>query len=382
MPAKKRGKSTSRGKSGSSSRKKAARKQAPRKKVGPAKSKAGRKPSPSSGSGTKKKARAKARAKTKVKAKSRAKKPRDGRPLLVETARYYDENETARKSRTVPRESDVEEDYESDVDVDVDDLEDVDNSAAPDYDETIENEDREKFMAVGDHLEELRRRLLGIIAVVILGAGTAGFFVQDIHTVLSEPYRDLTGRTLFLATVYGPLETLIKLSITLGVSVSLPLSFFILWGFVTPALGRRGAITGNVSILASALLFWGGMVFCWFYVFPLSLKFMFTSILPAGTEPQITLEKYYSFFFLVHIGAGLAFQLPLIVIVLGALGVFPLAWHKTAYKYVLVGISVFAALITDPNPLTQLAMGGMLGMLYAISLAVLWLIERGRRLAD
>ena len=253
---------------------------------------------------------------------------------------------------------------------------------APDYDETIENEEREKYMSVGEHLEEFRRRLLTIIAIVVTGSAIAGVFVQGLHAFLSQPYRDLTGRSLYLASVYGPLETLIKLALTIGVSLTLPLSFFVLWGFVTPALSRRGAIIGNASILTSSLLFWSGMVFCWYYLFPLSLKFMFSSILPAGTEPQITLEKYYSFFFLVHIGAGLAFQLPLVVIVLGATGLFPLRWHAMAYKYVLMGIAVFAALITDPNPLTQLAMGGVLGLLYAISLGVLWLIERGRRLRD
>ena len=230
------------------------------------------------------------------KAKARSSTPKKAkRPLLVETPRVA-AVQAGSSSAPPPRASNRAPDPDEEL------------RDAPDYDETIENEEREKYMSVGEHLEEFRRRLLTIIAIVVTGSAIAGVFVQGLHAFLSQPYRDLTGRSLYLASVYGPLETLIKLALTIGVSLTLPLSFFVLWGFVTPALSRRGAIIGNASILTSSLLFWSGMVFCWYYLVPLSLKFMFSSILPAGTEPQITLEKYYSFFFLVHIGAGLAFQ--------------------------------------------------------------------------
>ncbi len=285
---------------------------------------------------------------------------RSARPLLVETARVAHHGPgPARTINERPAAS---------------------TEAGEDYDEDSPGE---KFMSVGDHLEEFRKRLLAIIVVVLGSALVAGIFVQEIHAFLIQPYRQLTGRALYLASVYGPMEILIELAITVGITVSLPISIFILWGFITPALSRRGAIIGNISILASSLLFWAGMAFCWNFLLPLTLKFFFITILPEGTEAQITLEKYYSFFFLMHIGAGLSFQFPLVVLLLGALGILPLAWHRRSFRYIIVGIFAFAGIITaDPNPMNQLAMGGVLTVLYTIALAILWVIERARRKRD
>jgi sec-independent protein translocase protein TatC len=239
-------------------------------------------------------------------------------------------------------------------------------------------------MSIGDHLEELRWRIFAIAGVLLLFAIACGVFSFQLHDFLIKPYHDLTGLKLLLGNAYGPLEILIKLSIMAGLTLSLPLVIGIAWGFVTPALQTRQARYGYGIILASSFLFWGGLFFCWYYIFPLSLKFLFIDMLPPGVQPQLTMEKYYSFLFLLHTGSGLFFQLPLIVILLGALEIVPLAWHGRSYKYVVVSIFIIGAIVTPPDPLSQIVLSCTLLALYGISLGVVFILEtlRGRRAAD
>jgi len=234
-------------------------------------------------------------------------------------------------------------------------------------------------MSLGDHLEELRKRLFASIGILILFASACAVFSFRLHAFLTAPYRELTGLDLFLGNAYGPLEIIVKLSIMSGFTLALPLLFAILWGFITPAVTPRSARTGYAVILSSAFLFWAGLCFCWFYIFPISLQFLFVDMLPEGVLPQLTMEKYYSFLFLLHIGSGLFFQLPLIIVLLGALEIIPFSWHARSYRYVIVGIFVVAAVVTPPDPLSQIIMGTLLVLLYAISLVIVYVLERIRR---
>lgn len=243
--------------------------------------------------------------------------------------------------------------------------------------EDEEEEPGEKYMTLGDHLEELRIRLLWMIGVVFIAAIVAGIFSQEIHQAVIAPYREITNnRDLYLMNVYGPFESVVKLSLLTGFTVAFPFVLFILWGFVTPAVGRLIAFLGNLSVLFSALLFWGGMVFTWFYILPLSLRFMFVDMILPGTVPQITLERYYTFVFMLELAAGLVFQLPLVLILLGALGILTTEFHKRIWKHVIVGIFVFSALVTPPDPLSQVLFAGPLIVLYFTAVLIVWIIER------
>lgn len=240
-------------------------------------------------------------------------------------------------------------------------------------------------MAIGDHLEELRKRLIAVAGVSILGAVVAGFFIYPIHDLLVKPYLATVGAgrpqavLLILRQIPGPLVSLLKLAAMVGLTVTLPISISIVWGFIRPAVSRRVAWTGQVAVLASSGLFWLGIFVCWRLVFPVALQFMLVDVLPSGVSPQLALEDYYSFVFFLHIGAGLGFQLPLLVVILGGLGILTVEWHKRSWRYISVGIFIFSALVTPPDPITQLALAIPLCLLYAVSILIVWVIERGRR---
>ncbi|MBU44982.1 MAG: twin-arginine translocase subunit TatC [Spirochaetaceae bacterium] len=253
-----------------------------------------------------------------------------------------------------------------------------------DSDYLDEQDPRERYMSLGDHLEELRKRLLWIIGVVIFASVGFGIFSYDLHSILVQPFKAVSDYPLLLQAVAGPLDVVIRLSLLLGILSTAPIILWILWGFVTPAVSRKVAWIGHMSVLTSGLLFWGGVVFTWFNLFPISLE-MFFKVMLMGLEntiPQTTIEKYYSFLFMVHMGAGLIFQVPLLIVALGALGILTVEWHKKYWRFFITAVFILSAIITPPDPLTQSILAGPIIALYAIAVGIVWLLERSRRKKD
>lgn len=253
------------------------------------------------------------------------------------------------------------------------------SSQSESFDE--DTDPREKYLTLGDHLEELRKRLLWIVGIVLLGAAGFGIFSSQIHSILVQPFGEISEYPLIMGKVAGPLVVLIKLSLILSFVTTFPMILLIMWGFITPAVSRKTAWIGSLSVLFSGFLFWGGVAFTWFQLFPLSLE-MFFKIMLMGLEktiPQTSIEEYYSFFFMIHMGAGLLFQIPVLLIALGAAGILTIEWHKKQWRLFITGIFIVSAILTPPDPVTQLVMAGPIISLYVISVLVVWLIERSRR---
>ena len=255
-----------------------------------------------------------------------------------------------------------------------------------------EEDERDQYMTLGDHLEELRKRIIYVVLVLLISSITVGIFSSEVHHFLTAPFFELDFSSdtstensiesrplLTLGNFYGPLEVMIRLSISIGFVVSFPIILLIFWGFVTPAVSRKAAIIGRVTVGASSILFWSGMYFCWYYVFPISAQYMLIGILPEGTMPWVPLEKYYSFLLMLHAGSGLLFQFPLLFVILGAIGILPLSWHKRVWKYMIAALFVVAALMTPPDPISQVLFTIPLTALYAVALMLIWIIEKGKR---
>jgi sec-independent protein translocase protein TatC len=253
----------------------------------------------------------------------------------------------------------------------------TENNPNEDFEEEIDP--REKYMTLGDHLEELRRRIFAILGVWLSISIIVGIFSEDIHKFLVQPFKEISKQPLLLGTIYGPLEIYFKLSIILGMIISLPFILSILWGFITPALSKRTAMQGYIIIFISSLLFWIGVFFAWEYLFPLSLKMMLEFFLPSETIAQTTIEKYYGFLFLILIGTGATFELPLLVIFLGYLGILTLEWHKKVWKFIIVIIFVFSAIISPPDPFSMFVLAIPLTILYFLSVGIVWMFELRRK---
>jgi len=238
---------------------------------------------------------------------------------------------------------------------------------------------REKVMSLGDHLEELRRRIIAIIIILVVCGVAAGIYSEEIHVMLVTPYKKITGLDLMYGSAYSTLDAMIQISLLTGALASLPICLFILWGFITPALSRKTAWIGNGLVASSSLLFWLGMILTWIYIVPISMQFMFLSLRWPDTQPLLTLEQYYSFLFMLLLAGGLVFQIPLLIVVLGGTGIVPFSFHKKIWKFAIVGIVIFSGIATPPDPLSQIFMAVPLTVLYGGAVGIVWMLEKSRR---
>ncbi len=241
-----------------------------------------------------------------------------------------------------------------------------------------EVEEREKLMTLGDHLEELRKRLIAILLIIIVSSIAVAFFSFEIHQLLVDPYHRLTGLNLTLGSVYGSIDAIMQLSLLAGAVISLPVCIFILWGFISPAFDRKVDRMGKIIVGTSSVLFWSGMYLSWRFILPVSLAFMFGSALLPHTQPLLALDQYYSFLFMILIAGGIIMQIPLVLVILGAIGILTVAWHKKIWKYAVVAIVIFSGIVTPPDPMSQIFMAIPLLLLYAGAVGIVWLIELSR----
>ncbi|MBX7058267.1 MAG: twin-arginine translocase subunit TatC [Leptospirales bacterium] len=244
--------------------------------------------------------------------------------------------------------------------------------------EDEETDPRERYMTLGDHLEELRRRLFWILGIVLGLTVVALVFSPELHSFLIAPYKAVSHEPLIRQNAYGPMMMLFMISLGAALTVSLPICAAILWGFVTPAVSTRAARLGHVIVFSSAALFWAGLIFAWYYIAPLSMRFLYMQMELDSVSNMQPIETYYNFLFLILAGTGAAFELPLVLILLGAVGIVPFSVHRRYWRHIIVVIFVLSAVITPPEWTSQVAVGAVLLAMYAISLAIIWTIERIR----
>lgn len=227
-------------------------------------------------------------------------------------------------------------------------------------------------MPLLDHLEELRSRLLFSLAAVLLAA-VAGYFLSGrILDYLIRPVEKV-----YFMGVTEAFTVKIKVALFFGLFAGAPVVFYQAWKFVVPGLTRQEARW----VLPAALFFSGffvlGAAFCYFLVLPLAVEFL----LAFGTDqlvPMISVGRYVSFVGWMMLGFGLVFELPVVVFLLGRLGVVSASDLRRRRRLVVVAILIVAALITpSPDVLSQLLLAVPLYVLFELSVAVLAFTGRG-----
>ncbi|MBN1586383.1 MAG: twin-arginine translocase subunit TatC [Candidatus Omnitrophica bacterium] len=216
-----------------------------------------------------------------------------------------------------------------------------------------------------EHLEELRRRLLFCLLVLILASCLVYSQMDRILAVLVEP----VGQLVFL----GPAEAFLarlKLAVLGGFILGVPVWTWQLWRFVLPGLrpSETRAIAGLLP--ATVLFFYMGAAFSYWIVLPVGLDFL----LSFGSErvvPMISIGNYFGFVGLMALIFGFAFQMPLLLLASVRAGVLRLEQLLAARRYVILGSFVLGAVLTPPDVVTQVLMGGCLIALYEASLLLI-----------
>ena len=255
---------------------------------------------------------------------------------------------------------------------------------APTADATPEpwDSDRPQPGAAGDlktmpflrHLEELRTTLIRIVVVTLAGAIGAWFVAEPILNLLVTP-------ELGDVHYFGPTEGFLirmKVALVTGLLVAVPFMLAQIWGFVAPGLFRHERRAVLPVLLGSTALFYFGVAFAYVGVVPKTVQFLM-SFAGAHVLPMINVTQYFVFVAKFCLAFGIVFQLPLVIVMLAALGIVSPQQLWRTWRYGVLLIFIFAAWLTPPDPASQVLLAGPVVVLYVGSIGLAFLLARRRR---
>ncbi len=237
----------------------------------------------------------------------------------------------------------------------------------------------EQAQTLTDHLTELRDRLVKSAWAIFLGAIVAWNFADKILETMAKPVAPYlpNGKLIFL----NPTDMFVihmKLAGLAGLIISCPIWIYQLWKFVSPGLYSHERKYSLMFVGASVFLFLFGCTFCYFFVLPAGLKFLLEFGSSAG-QAMITLPEYMSFFITMILVFGLAFELPMVIIVLGLFGIVDQKFLREKRRYAVVILAVAAAIVTPPDVLSMMMLLVPLWLLYELSIIVVGFTGRRKQ---
>jgi len=230
-------------------------------------------------------------------------------------------------------------------------------------------------MSFVDHLEELRRRILRSLLAVVIAAAGCLLLVRPLVRLLELPAHGI--RFLQLAPGEFLLVSL-KVAGYAGLTLALPYVLYEVLAFVLPGLSRRERRLVAPAVAGSALLFAAGLAFAWWALVPAALQFL-VSYGADVVEPAWSIERYLDFVLLLMVATALAFQLPILQLLLGALGLVRWRTMLSAWRSVVLIAAIAGAVLTpSTDPLTMLLLSGAITVLFLIGVGLVALTERFR----
>jgi sec-independent protein translocase protein TatC len=228
----------------------------------------------------------------------------------------------------------------------------------------------DKRYTLTEHLADLRRRLGRAIVAILACALASLALADDLFTVMSAPLKEaLPPDSKFV--VVSPLEyvlTSLEIALTFGIVLASPYVIYQLWLFVAPGLYEAEQRTVRLLVGATSLCFAAGAAFCYLVVFPVMMKFLL-GMMPPDVVGMYSVGVYFGFFLRFILAFGVAFELPVAMVVLCWLGVLEPARLAKARRYAVVLSFVAAALLTPTtDPYTQTLMAVPLIVLYEVGL--------------
>jgi sec-independent protein translocase protein TatC len=233
-----------------------------------------------------------------------------------------------------------------------------------------------------DHLEELRWRIIWSLAALVVGVGVAFFIVLrfDLLQWLQGPILPyLHGRRLMVTHPAEGFSILLQTAIIVGIVLALPVIIYQVWAFLSPALYQKEKRVAIPVILGVVLLFIAGAALAWYFVLPMSLRFL-TAVGAESFDQMITGAEYFSFVTSMVLAMGAVFELPIAILLLSAFGLVTPKFLSKYRKHALVVSYVAAAIITPGDVLvTSVALMVPLYLLYELSIGLSFLVYRKRQ---
>lgn len=224
------------------------------------------------------------------------------------------------------------------------------------------SETQDTFIA---HLMELRDRLIKMLAGLLLAFLALFPFANKLYTLLAQPMlaKLPAGGQLVATAVTTPFFVPMKVAMMAAVVLSLPWSLYQVWAFVAPGLYAHEKRFMLPLIVASTLLFILGMAFAYFLVFPVVFGFI-VGVAPQGVTVMTDIGNYLDFVLGMFLAFGVAFEVPVLVVLLVKFGLVTVETLKEIRSYVIVGAFVIGAIFTPPDVVSQIMLAVPLWVLY------------------
>ncbi len=248
------------------------------------------------------------------------------------------------------------------------------------------NDRKNKESSFVDHLTELRSRLLKSIIYIFIFFIISYTFAENIYTFLVQPYADAVkgdevDRRLIFTALHETFITYLKVAFFAAVFIGSPVLLMQIWKFIAPGLYKNEKRALLPYLVATPTLFLLGGMLVYYLVMPLAIKFFLSfetsaqlNTLPIQLEAKV--NEYLSLIMRLIFAFGLSFQLPIILSLLARVGFIDSNYLKKRRKYVIVIIFAVAALLTPPDPITQIGLGIPLLILYELSIISVKYIEK------
>ena len=219
------------------------------------------------------------------------------------------------------------------------------------------------------HLIELRQRLLkSVIAIGIVFVPCA-IYANQLFTIVATPLLEKMprGASMIATSLVAPFMAPFKLALFVSLFAAMPYVLYQAWAFVAPGLYKREKRFAVPLVVSSIVLFYGGVAFAYFVVFPLMFAFL-TTTAPTGVQVMTDMANYLDFVLLLFFAFGIAFEVPVAVVLLAATGLVRIETMTKNRGYVILGIFIIAAFLTPPDALSQTFMAGPMYLLYELGI--------------
>ena len=230
------------------------------------------------------------------------------------------------------------------------------------------------------HLLELRDRLMRAMLALLLAFIPCAVFSNELYDIVSQPLvaKLPPGTSMIAIGVISPFMAPFKLSFYVALFIAMPVVIYQIWAFVAPGLYKREKRFAVPLLLSAVVLFYVGVLFAYFAVFPVMFEFLVQSG-PTSVKVQTDITSYLDFVVTLFFAFGIAFEVPVAVVLLVLTGLVKVEKLGQNRGYVLIGIFVVAAFLTPPDALSQSIMAIPMYLLYEGGVVMARVMQKMRR---
>ncbi|MGQ8365944.1 twin-arginine translocase subunit TatC [Glaciecola sp. 1036] len=229
------------------------------------------------------------------------------------------------------------------------------------------------------HLVELRSRLLKALVAVLIVFLCLFYFAQEIYAYIATPLlaEMPEGSSMIATDVASPFLAPFKLTLVLSFFIAIPVVLYQIWAFVAPGLYRNEKQLVAPLLISSTILFYAGMAFAYYVVFPLAFMF-FNSVAPAGVLISTDISSYLNFVLKIFFAFGVAFEIPVAIILMCWTGITDAQSLRKKRPFVVVGVFIVGMLLTPPDVISQVLLAVPMWLLYEVGIIIGSIYSRKR----